>query len=71
MTNDDLEVSKKLALISEVMADAATWIIVRDIVCEWEVMAREEHDDDAAAAIRSVNRFHKLCEIAYLNANCK
>lgn len=61
MEHDEFAVSKKLADISLVMADAFMFLKVRLLVEDWDQMAKAG-DPAAQKAMLMINQFHNLCK---------
>lgn len=53
-------INKKLATISEVMADGYHFIKLRQLVLEWDALA-DAGDQRAIEAMTMIEQFHRLC----------
>ncbi len=60
MSDDDLEVSRKLGEISEVMADGYLFFKMRCLVEEWQKQA-DAGNLTAQEMMKTINIFHRLC----------
>ncbi len=56
------QMSRKLGLISEVMADAYHFVRMRDFVEAWEKDAATG-SPDAVKMMEVINTFHRLCQV--------
>lgn len=56
------QITRKLGLISEVMADAYHFMNMRTYVEEWDQMAKAG-DPEAQEMIRVIETFHRLCSV--------
>jgi hypothetical protein len=56
------QMSRKLGLISEVMADGYHFVRMRDLVDDWQARA-DAGDATAQELIKVINTFHRLCQV--------
>ncbi len=60
MSDDNLEVSRKLMEIAEVMSDGFFFCKIRCLVEEWQKQA-DEGNANAGEMMKTINTFHRLC----------